>query len=152
MTYSDALISIRPRFVEQIMAGDKTVEIRRRGVSLRPGTRLWIYSTIPVGKVTVLAKIRCVEEGLPDMVWSKWGPSTCLESEEYWRYLRGAKRVTAIMIEVLTVLDPGPGLSCLRAELGSFHPPQFFMKVQQGSDLLKALRSNLPSEGNGVNR
>lgn len=145
MTHTDALISIRPRYVDQIISGTKTVEIRRRRVSLLPDSRLWIYSTTPVGKVRVLARIRSVNTGAPIAVWRKWGKFTGLEPEDYFNYLYGATQATAISLEVLQVLQPAPGLSFLRSRLGSFHPPQFFMKVNQDSDLLRMLMARVPS-------
>ncbi|EEI27723.1 hypothetical protein [Corynebacterium glucuronolyticum] len=36
------LISIRPTFVEQILTGTKTVELRRKKPQLRPGATVYI--------------------------------------------------------------------------------------------------------------
>ena len=48
---SDAIISIKPRHVDNILSGNKTVELRTRSINLPSGSRLWVYTTLPVGKV-----------------------------------------------------------------------------------------------------
>ncbi|MDE0040937.1 MAG: ASCH domain-containing protein, partial [Candidatus Poribacteria bacterium] len=70
----DALISIRPNFAEAILAGKKTVEIRRRIPALQVGTRLWIYATRPLGAIIGTAIVAKIIEGTPTELWK-----TCMD-------------------------------------------------------------------------
>ena len=65
----DAIISIKPRHVENILSGKKTVELRTRGLNLPEGSRLWIYTTLPVGKVMLFAEIDFIDRRLPTEIW-----------------------------------------------------------------------------------
>lgn len=51
------LISTRPTFVEQILTGTKTVELRRKKPQLRPGAAVYIYATAPVKAVVARAQL-----------------------------------------------------------------------------------------------
>jgi predicted transcriptional regulator len=54
----DILISIQPEYANQIMEGCKTVELRRRFVeAVDRDTRLFIYSSNPVGAIIGCARI-----------------------------------------------------------------------------------------------
>ena len=52
-----AIISLKPRYVELILSGKKTVELRNRVVRMDPGTVIWIYATRPVGGIVALAEL-----------------------------------------------------------------------------------------------
>ena len=73
---NDAIISIKPRHVKNILTGAKTVELRTRTIKMPKGSRLWVYSTLPVGKVEIFAEIDFVEILPPKKMWTKY--SNCL--------------------------------------------------------------------------
>lgn len=82
----DAIISIKPRHVENILSGDKTVELRTRSINLPVGSRLWIYTTLPVGKVKLSAEIDFIELLSPKKMWKKHGESICITKQEFDEY------------------------------------------------------------------
>ncbi len=45
------LISLEPRHAENILAGLKRVELRRRTMNVSPGCTVWIYAKLPVGSI-----------------------------------------------------------------------------------------------------
>src|SRR4051794_32919901 len=45
---TDAIISIHPSYADAILAGEKTIELRRRIPNISQGARLWIYATRPI--------------------------------------------------------------------------------------------------------
>jgi predicted transcriptional regulator/ribosomal protein S18 acetylase RimI-like enzyme len=47
----ELLISIRREFAEEIFAGSKRFELRRRRPGIPPSTRCWVYVPLPVGAV-----------------------------------------------------------------------------------------------------
>ncbi len=62
------LISIHPRFVEAILAGEKTIEFRRRW-TLRPASHLVIYATSPAKQIVAMVPIEEVVQGSPTALW-----------------------------------------------------------------------------------
>jgi predicted transcriptional regulator len=48
MSAYDYLISLQPHHTDRIRAGEKTVEFRRRTPPIPIGSRLWVYSKLPI--------------------------------------------------------------------------------------------------------
>lgn len=119
----DALISIRPHYVEAILSGEKTVELRRRIPSIREGSRLWIYSTKPVGALVGTAEVIAITSGSPEAIWEAHHESVGVCREQYDAYY-GRARV-AYGITLSNVQNGRPvGIEVLRQIRPRFHPPQ----------------------------
>lgn len=63
-----ALISIRPGFVEKILAGEKRLEFRRNW-AVNPVDTLVIYSTAPIKRIVATVDVVGVTEGSPTALW-----------------------------------------------------------------------------------
>lgn len=126
---NDAIISIKPRHVENILSGYKTVELRTRSISLPAESRLWIYATLPVGKVKLSAEIGFVDVLSPNEIWSKHGKSICISKEEFDEYTRGRDLVSAIGLKNVRPLDRAICLDTMREYEENFQPPQFFSRL-----------------------
>jgi predicted transcriptional regulator len=124
----EAIISIHPKFANAILAGTKTVELRRRIPPVMIGTRLWIYATQPVGAVIGTATIEAIVRGTPEVIWNLCADRAYVSRPEFDRYfsgtsqaigisLRGAQKIEAIEIERLRNWRIG------------FHPPQVMLKI-----------------------
>lgn len=136
---SDALISIKPRFVDQIVSGVKTVEIRRRRMNMPAGTHLWIYSTKPAACVRAVARVRDTVTDLPSNLWQLIANASSVSKSDYLAYVAGSPSVTAIFLEHVEELDPVLELAKIRTKIPDFHPPQSFLWLQPGSKLSKLL-------------
>jgi predicted transcriptional regulator len=89
---NDILISIQPEYADQIMGGCKTVELRRRFVeSVDRNTRLFIYSSNPVGAIIGCAKIDEVIKLPVKQVWKRFHKQACIEKSEFERYFDGVE-------------------------------------------------------------
>ncbi len=135
----EALISIKPKYVHRFLAGEKTVEIRRRRVNLSVGTRLWIYSTLPEGSISSAGVIKSIEVSDHEDIWNKYSQQMGITYEEFCNYVKGAPEVSAITIENLQRVSPAPTLEGLRKKIGKFYPPQFFLKIDKKNKLWEAL-------------
>ncbi|MCU1309392.1 MAG: hypothetical protein JWO20_517 [Candidatus Angelobacter sp.] len=62
----DYLISLQPHHTDRILAGEKTVEFRRRAPAIPNGSRLWVYSKRPRGRVEAVAKVTGLLRDRPD--------------------------------------------------------------------------------------
>lgn len=125
----DAIISIKPRHVENILSGIKTVELRTRNINLPIGSRLWIYTTLPVGKVKLSVEIDFIEMLPPKKMWQKYGKSICISKREFDEYTEDRELVSAIGLINIKPLDKDICLGTMRGYEKNFQPPQFFSRL-----------------------
>lgn len=135
---NDAIISIKPRHVENILSGDKTVELRTRSINLPSGSRLWVYTTLPVGKVKLSTEIDFVEVLSPKVMWKKYGKNICIPKKEFDEYTKGRELVTAIGLRNVQPLIKDICLEAMRKYEENFQPPQFFSRLHPDRALYSA--------------
>ena len=126
----DALISIRPNFARAILAGNKTVELRRRLPSIERGTRLWIYATRPLGAIIGSAVVDEIIEGTPAEVWDMCRDRTAVSRCEFDEYFSGTDRALALVLSDI-VKRREIGIEKLRQLSKGFHPPQVLARLSR---------------------
>lgn len=126
---SDILISLHPRHCDNLVNGRKTVELRRRKMAVRPGTRVWIYSTRPRACVEACAIVEKVFSGSHDELWNTFGDKVAVSRCEFDHYFAGTVDAHAIVLRDVATLKRSIKLKELRRRLVGFHPPQFFKRL-----------------------
>ncbi|MGA5265379.1 ASCH domain-containing protein [Streptomyces lydicamycinicus] len=129
------LLSVHPRFATAILAGSKTVEVRRQRVAAPPGTLVLLYATAPTMALVGTARIAAVHVASPKEVWSAHRTQTGISRREYDTYMRGATQASGLTLEAPHSFDEPVTLSALRAA-GAFHPPQSY-RYMKGDELLQ---------------
>lgn len=124
----EAIISIRPNFVEAILSGSKTVELRRRIPPLEIGTRLWIYATRPTAAVLGSAIVDAIVRGTPDAVWEAYSSQAAITHDEFNSYFEGAREAIGISLTNIRRVPPIE-IAKLRQMRAGFHPPQVVAKI-----------------------
>ena len=133
------LISIRPKWCEKIISGEKTIEVRKTRPKINQPFRCYIYQT---GKGGVIGEFVCDE--IFDLSWGARIPSdiargACLEPVEIHEYL-GTGAGCGWHISNLKIYDTPRELSefiGLRTGLGSIElrvlerPPQSWCYVAE---------------------
>jgi predicted transcriptional regulator len=119
------LLSVHPRFATAILAGSKTVEVRRQRVAAPPGTPVVLYATAPTMALVGTARIAAVQVGSPREVWSAHHDRTGISQHEFDDYMSGATQASGLMLEEPVPFEEPVPLSALRAA-GTFHPPQSY--------------------------
>lgn len=127
---NDALISIRPTYAEAILAGEKTVELRRRIPTIDLGTRLWIYATQPVRAVVGSAVVDEVIEGSPAQIWERYMDKIAVDRCEYDEYFSGKDRAVGIVLSHI-VKRNRIGIEQLREIRKGFHPPRVLVRLSR---------------------
>jgi predicted transcriptional regulator len=140
---TEALISIRPEYVGMIKRREKSADIRSGTVSLEAGTRLWIYSTLPTGRLEAVARVQAVVSGSPYAIWTSYRDRMGISHDEFLKYANGYRSVSAILLREVAELKPAPSLKDIRAEIGSFNPPQRLRRMWEGDPLLRFIRHRL---------
>ena len=132
------LLSIRPRFVERILAGEKTVELRRGRPHIEPGQPFLIYSTVPVKALTAVAWTSGILAAPPMLLWQRVRSIAGVSRAEFDGYFAGAKKAFGLQIVTAAGLQEPLPLLALRQLMPGFHPPQSFRYLT--ADQVAALR------------
>ena len=116
------LLSIKPRFADAIMAGEKHVEFRR--VRCRADVRIvLVYATSPIQRLLGYFEVAFIEESSPEALWRKYGRVGGIPLEEYRDYYAGARSAIAIGVGRVHQFADQPRLH----QLGrGTNPPQCF--------------------------
>lgn len=138
---NDAIISIKPRHVENILSGIKTVELRTRSINLPVGSRLWVYTTLPVGKIKFYVEIDFIDVLSPGAIWKKHGKNICIQKSEFNDYTKDRNLVSAIGLKNVKLLKNDICLETMRAYEENFQPPQFFSRLHPQRALYSAFYS-----------
>ena len=146
---SDILISLDLEHSENLIAGIKTVELRRRRLSIRKGSRVWIYTKKPRASVNAVGLVLAVHAGSADVLWRKFSTRLAISREHFDRYLLGATEGCAIEFSEVNLLQEPIQLSDLRRQVERFQPPQFFKNLDNDHTTLTILRrhAGLSAEG-----
>ncbi len=125
-----AMISIKPEFAESILSGEKTIELRRRFIDLPLGSKLWIYSTLPVGAVVGVATLETVDRDTPQNLWKKYAHRTQISSPDFDRYFLGCDDGVALGLSGIEALEP-VDLQTIRSIRGVNTIPQVAVRITQ---------------------
>lgn len=123
---SALLVSVKPVYVAMLLAGRKTVELRRTRPGLPPGAEVLIYASSPTRELVAKARIAEIRADTPDRIWETFGVATGLTRSGFDEYFEGARTAVAISLTTVVALEEGIPLSELRRRLRGFRPPQSF--------------------------
>ena len=123
MNATEAIISIYPDHADAILAGRKTIELRRRIPALTTGMRLWIYATRPTGAVIGFVTTQEVSRGRPPTIWKRHREAAAIDYATFSAYFDGAQEAIAILLAAAKRIGPIT-VDQLREIRDSFHPPQ----------------------------
>ena len=127
----DFLVSIRPAYVEKIVAGSKTVELRRRfAEDVAEGAVILIYSTSPTRAIIGSAIIGGVRRLRLDDLWSQFGEAACIERQNFDIYFGGLEKGYAILLKDVLAFRRAIAAEDLKKRFG-FVAPQSFMYLRQ---------------------
>lgn len=127
----DLIISIHPKYSEKILAGKKTVELRRRfPLSTAKGTTIYIYSTSPVRAIVGSAEIAETIKLPIKAIWKKYSKCAFIKKEDFESYFNGLSEGFALELKNAKTFDKPVELAELR-ERFNFTPPQSFIYARQ---------------------
>lgn len=107
-------LSVHPRWIDAILSGHKSVELRRRPPGVSSGTEALLYSTSPVCQLVARATVETVVERPLEELWRSHGSCAAVSRREFDEYFSGRETGTAIELgEVMQLVRP-VGLEALR--------------------------------------
>ena len=133
------VLSLKPRFAEAILEGDKTVEFRRTVPRIVAPTRALLYSATPVRALVGTCVVTSVRSADLASLWREYGLRTGLRRHEFQRYFEGVHAGAALTLDHPQPLNRVVPLEELRATPEGFRPPQSFAYVdaQTGYRLIR---------------
>lgn len=121
-----ALLSIRPQYAEEILAGRKRVEFRRRPLP-RDVTRVLIYATAPVALVVGAFEVEDIESTTPGEAWQHYRQVGGIGQEAFDSYYNGTDAAHVIRIRSVEIAASPFELSEIDESLRA---PQFFVYLR----------------------
>lgn len=122
------MLSLKPRFAEAILAGTKTVEVRRVMPRITIPTLALLYASGSERALVGTCVVRSVARYPADEMWRLHGADTALSKPEFDAYLEGRDCGVALLLERPEPLATPIPLHTLRLVNG-FRPPQSFAYV-----------------------
>jgi len=120
-------MSIRPKHVNAILDGTKTVELRRTRPNVPLGSVVFLYSSSPVKAIVGWACLADLVEGTPDDVREAHQAAAAVSDEVFVDYFRGATTAVGLLLHRVVQASTPISLEELR-ELG-VEPPQSWRYV-----------------------
>ena len=126
----NVLLSIKPKYVEKIVNGEKQYEFRKRIFRNKNVKKAFIYSTAPTKKIIGEFDIGNIIEDNPIRLWTELQEVSGINEKEFFDYFRGINKGFAIGIEKLNIFDEPIEPNEL---IGDFSPPQSFCYINSRS-------------------
>jgi predicted transcriptional regulator len=140
MSVHSLLLSIRPKYAEQIFAGEKTVELRRVRPKVSSGDTVLVYVSSPTKALIGAFEVDKVLELSPGNLWSKVHDIAGITEEEFSNYYDGSERAFGIFIKKSWHFKAPLALESLKMRWKNFHPPQSYRYISiQEAGLLGVL-------------
>lgn len=130
MQTSEIIISIKPEHVRNIMAGRKTVELRRRfPEGLAAGGLMLIYASSPEQALVGAVRIENVRRMTPAGLWRTFREQVCVPRDYFNSYFAGVDEGFGVVLGRAVCFDQPIPASELK-ERFSFSPPQSYRYVR----------------------
>jgi len=125
------LLSIKPKYAEQIFTGIKTVELRRVKTRLKTGDLVFVYVTSPDKQLLGWFEVESITEfeNKPkeiNKIWEQIGQKTGITRPEFNNYYQGASLGVIISIKNPKKFNNPVKLHTLRQKFSNFTPPQSY--------------------------
>ncbi len=92
-----AIFSIKPCFVEKILAGKKCYEYRKRKCKQKID-RILLYSTLPVSSIVGEVLVENILEEQPCFLWNATHVFSGLTEQEFYNYFNGCNKAFAYQL------------------------------------------------------
>jgi predicted transcriptional regulator len=120
------VLSIRPTFIERILSGDKTIELRRRfPTEIGSDSAVLLYSTSPVQSIVGIAHLEAVKHRPLGQLWRQFGAAAAVTRVEFDAYFQQATHGFALQLRDVRRFSQPIHLTDLVRRF-EFSPPQSY--------------------------
>lgn len=118
------LISIKPCYIEKILDGNKTIELRKTKPKLKPDDFILVYASSPKQSIIGWLKVKKIIDDTPRKLWSQVKKQAGVTKKEFDSYYKNSKLAVAICFDLKYKTDLS--LNTVRQKWENFNPPQSF--------------------------
>ncbi|MCP9237951.1 ASCH domain-containing protein [Lewinella sp. JB7] len=123
------LISVKPQYVDRILDGTKTIELRKVKPRQADVQLVIIYCTYPNKEVACICKIEEILEMNPTDLWNNYNDWLGIEKASFFDYYQKSTKAVGIKIKDVVALPRELSLDEVRRRLPGFSPPQTYQYV-----------------------
>jgi predicted transcriptional regulator len=124
-------LSIHPEYVQAIIEGRKTVELRKRRPRAEIGSTVVIYATMPQCEVVATAVLYRIQSADPGKLWRHVRDASAVTKPAFDQYFSEAEIAVGIHFTQVRLFDAPIHLTDLRERWQGFHPPQQFRYLSE---------------------
>lgn len=144
---ADVLISIKPKYVDKILRGEKKFEFRKAVFKTKRVRKVFIYSSAPVQCIVASFEVEDILQGSPNKIWADCKEFAGIEEEAYFDYFNNREQAYSIKIKNLNIFKEPIRPS---KHIEGFKAPQSYMYVDR--NLAKVLEGSSSVRKSIVNR
>ena len=119
----DAILSIKPIYANQILAGTKKVEFRKRCFKEKV-RRVYIYASVPVKQIVGYFTFTEIDEDTPANLWEKYKDVGGITKEDFFSYYANSDQGCAFVIKSVTHFKQAKSPNDF---IDDFVPPQSYI-------------------------
>jgi predicted transcriptional regulator len=123
----DVILSIKPKYVEAIMRGEKKFEFRKNIFKGKKIDYIYIYASSPIKRIVGYFRMHKVIEDQPENLWNRFKDVSGINNDEFFKYFADSRKGFAIEIADLekfkNPVDP-------KRAIPGFIPPQSFCYLE----------------------
>ena len=119
----NAILSIKPKYAERILSGEKGYEYRKRIFRSEDVSRIVMYATQPVSRLVGEFGIEQILRDEPDNLWKRTSDAAGLSRDQFDSYFEN--RSSGVAIAINQVEQFSPPIDPWN-EIEDFYPPQSF--------------------------
>ena len=117
-------MSVKPKYVDRILHGRKTIEFRKVRPKIEIGDILLIYASSPIMELKAQAIISNISQDKPIHIWNKTKNIAGLSQTEFSDYFQGKDLAIGIHFGRIHFFQKPITLQFLRNKWPGFMPPQ----------------------------
>lgn len=137
-----AILSIKPAYANQIIAGAKTIELRKSSMGLSEDDVILVYSSAPEQQFAFWFRVKSVETLPIDQMWRRYSDRLGISYEDYSAYFNGMAAAVGFHIGKVQPLKPIP-LEKTEQLVPGFVPPQGIIWLRDEFGRFKRFLSKL---------
>ncbi|MBE9601481.1 ASCH domain-containing protein [Pedobacter sp. MC2016-24] len=129
------LISVKEKYVAEMLTGRKTIELRKAKPKAYPGDTLIIYTTQPRKAITAVALVKNIITCPPAEMWEKYNAKLGIDKASFDNYYGGVNKAIGIEMTEISALNAEILLSAIKTIQPNFTPPQTFKYLNKFATL-----------------
>ena len=137
-----AILSIKPVYANQILAGTKTIELRKSSMALTEGDVILVYSSAPEQCLSFWFRVKAIETLPVQLMWKRHHRRLGIQEDDYLTYFGGFDVAVGLHVGELQPIDP-IHVRQIETLVPGFVPPQGIIWLRDDFGKYRSLLSRL---------